>query len=83
LFYSVLISITYSRDRLNRLANVFWNAEGGEFELPIENIGGPGTAGGHWRESLLRNELMTGFLNLGENPLSRITAGSMRDLGYG
>ena len=65
------------------MANVFWNAEGGEFELPIENIGGPGTAGGHWRESLLRNELMTGFLNLGENPLSRITAGSMRDLGYG
>jgi hypothetical protein len=26
---------------------------------------------------------MTGFLNLGENPLSRITAGSLRDLGYG
>ena len=26
---------------------------------------------------------MTGFLNLGYNPLSRITAGSMRDLGYG
>ena len=66
-----------------RKANVFWNAEGGEFELPIENIGGPGTAGGHWRESLLRNELMTGFINLGYNPLSRITAGSMRDLGYG
>jgi len=66
-----------------KMANVFWNAEGGEFELPIENIGGPGTAGGHWRESLLRNELMTGFINLGENPLSRITAGSMKDLGYG
>ena len=66
-----------------KMANVFWNAEGGEFELPIENMGGPGTAGGHWRESLLRNELMTGFLNLGENPISRITAGSMKDLGYG
>lgn len=26
---------------------------------------------------------MTGFLNLGENPISRITAGSMKDLGYG
>lgn len=26
---------------------------------------------------------MTGFLNLGENPLSRITAASMKDLGYG
>lgn len=66
-----------------KMANVFWNAEGGEFELPIENMGGPGTAGGHWRESLLRNELMTGYLNLGENPISRITAGSMKDLGYG
>ncbi len=64
-------------------ANVFWNAEGGTYELPIENLGGPGTALGHWRESTLNNELMTGFLNLGENPLSRITAGSMRDLGYG
>lgn len=64
-------------------ANVHWNAEGGDFELPIENMGGPGTALGHWRESALNNELMTGFLNLGENPLSRITAGSMKDLGYG
>ncbi len=66
-----------------KMANVHWNAEGGLNELPIENVGGPGTAGGHWRESLLNNELMTGFLNLGENPLSRITAGSLRDLGYG
>ena len=64
-------------------ANVFWNAEGGTFELPVENMGGPGTRLSHWRESVLNNELMTGFLNLGENPLSRITAGSMRDLGYG
>lgn len=66
-----------------RMANVHWNAEGGTDELPIENIGGPGTALGHWREATLNNELMTGFLNLGENPLSRITAGSMKDLGYG
>ncbi|MCH4824145.1 leishmanolysin [Gramella lutea] len=64
-------------------ANVFWNAEGGEFELPIENMGGPGTRLSHWRESALNNELMTGFLNLGYNPLSRITAGSLEDLGYG
>ncbi|WNB18172.1 leishmanolysin-related zinc metalloendopeptidase [Marivirga arenosa] len=64
-------------------ANVHWNAEGGDGELPIENMGGPGTALGHWRESVLNNELMTGFLNLGENPLSRITAASMKDLGYG
>lgn len=68
---------------LGRKANVFWNAEGGTDELPVENMGGPGTRLGHWRESTMNNELMTGFLNLGENPLSRITAGSMRDLGYG
>jgi len=66
-----------------RKANVFWNAEGGTGELPIESMFGPGTAFGHWEESTLNNELMTGFLNLGENPLSRITAGSMKDLGYG
>ena len=66
-----------------RTANFFWNVEGGTFKLPVEDMGGPGTRLSHWRESVLRNELMTGFLNLGENPLSRITAGSMRDLGYG
>ncbi|CAH1002072.1 hypothetical protein LEM8419_02989 [Neolewinella maritima] len=68
---------------IGRQANVFWNAEGGTDKLPVEDMGGPGTRLSHWRESVLRNELMTGFLNLGENPLSRITAGSMRDLGYG
>lgn len=65
-----------------KTANVHWNAAGGNGLLPVENIGGGGTAGSHWRESILNNELMTGFLNLGVNPLSRITAGSMRDLGY-
>ncbi|WP_281540251.1 leishmanolysin-related zinc metalloendopeptidase [Maribacter aestuarii] len=68
---------------LGSKANVFWNAEGGTDELPIEGDFGPGTRFGHWDEAALNNELMTGFLNLGENPLSRITAGSMKDLGYG
>lgn len=68
---------------LGKKANVFWNAEGGTLELPVEGDFGPGTALGHWDEAALNNELMTGFLNLGENPLSRITAGSMKDLGYG
>ncbi|MGY5846473.1 leishmanolysin-related zinc metalloendopeptidase [Salegentibacter sp. HM20] len=66
-----------------KTANVHWQAEGGTDLLPVENQGGAGTALSHWRESILRNELMTGYLNLGVNPLSRITAGSMRDLGYG
>lgn len=50
--------------------------------IPVENEGGSGTADSHWRESVLKNELMTGFLDSGRNPLSRITVGSLADLGY-
>lgn len=50
--------------------------------VPVENTGGPGTRDGHWRESILRNELMTGFLNAGSNPLSALSLVSLRDLGY-
>ena len=51
--------------------------------VPVENTGGPGTADAHWRESVFYNELMTGWINPGvNNPLSRITAASMGDLGY-
>jgi hypothetical protein len=51
--------------------------------VPVENMGGPGTALSHWSESVLTNELMTGFLGPGTvNPLSRITIGSLADIGY-
>lgn len=50
--------------------------------VPVANTGGPGTRDGHWRESVLGNELMTGFLNSGINPISRITAAALEDLGY-
>jgi hypothetical protein len=50
--------------------------------VPVEGAGGPGTRDVHWRESVLTNELMTGFLNAGPNPLSAITAASFRDEGY-
>ncbi|HXJ31344.1 MAG TPA: leishmanolysin-related zinc metalloendopeptidase, partial [Gemmatimonadales bacterium] len=51
-------------------------------KVPVENHGGPGTCDSHWRESVFTNELMTGFLNVGSNPLSLETVGSMGDLGY-
>ena len=50
--------------------------------VPVENSGGPGTRDGHWRENVARNELMTGFISAGENPLSAFTVGSLRDMGY-
>jgi hypothetical protein len=55
---------------------------GGPRPVPVENTGGPGTADGHWRESVFRNELMTGFVSTPGNPLSRVTVASLADLGY-
>ena len=50
--------------------------------VPVENTGGGGTRDSHWREATVSNELMTGFLNQGVNPLSAFTAASFRDMGY-
>jgi hypothetical protein len=51
--------------------------------VPVEAGGGAGTTLSHWRESVMTNELMTGFIdNPGPNPLSAITIESMADLGY-
>lgn len=80
-------------DYFGRTGNLFWKTEGGNGLLPVEGaffrangsfFFRPGTSFGHWDEDRLFNELMTGFLNSNtENHLSRITAGSVRDLGYG
>ena len=52
-------------------------------KVPVENTGGGGTINAHWRESVLQNELMTGWLNSGvANPLSLLTVRSLTDLGY-
>jgi hypothetical protein len=48
----------------------------------VEHEGGPGTANGHWRELVYANELMTGFIDRGTNPVSRLTVLSLADLGY-
>jgi hypothetical protein len=51
--------------------------------VPVENTGGFGTRDGHWRESIFSTELMTGWVGPGSyTPLSRITVGSLADLGY-
>ena len=50
--------------------------------VPVEGGGGAGTANAHWRESVFHSELMTGFILGAPNPLSRVTIGSLQDLGY-
>lgn len=53
-----------------------------ETSVPVETTGGVGTRDVHWRESVLGNELMTGFVNTGANPLTRLTIAQFADLGY-
>jgi len=51
--------------------------------VPLETTGGPGTAGGHWSEAIFVTELMTGYAqNSPPMPLSRMTIGSLQDMGY-
>lgn len=51
-------------------------------EVPLDDSQIPGTFISHWRESVFGTELMTGFINPGANPLSALTAASLRDMGY-
>ena len=67
-----------------------YHALGGRLEtVPIEGVAprcGQGTANSHWDEGTFFNELMTGFINgLSANfinPMSPMTSGAMKDLGY-
>ncbi len=50
--------------------------------VPVENTGGSGTADAHWRESVFASELMTGLVSPSTMPISRVTVGSLADIGY-
>jgi hypothetical protein len=54
----------------------------GPAPVPVANVGGAGSAGGHWRESVFDNELMSPNIDGNNNPLSRLTVASLGDLGY-
>jgi hypothetical protein len=55
---------------------------GGFGDVPVEESGGIGTQCGHWDEERFGNELMTGFLEKGQdNPLSEMTIASLEDIG--
>jgi subtilisin-like proprotein convertase family protein len=50
--------------------------------VPVENMGGPGTRDGHWRERVFGHELLTGFLSGPARPISRMSVGAFEDMGY-
>lgn len=65
-----------------KATNVWQNDWGCTGTPPVETDGGGGTAGGHWDEACLINELMTGWVNYGVMPLSKLTAAALDDMGY-
>lgn len=50
--------------------------------VPLEDRYGEGTRLTHWRERTFESELMTGLIERGANPMSRVTVGALQDLGY-
>ena len=53
-----------------------------EPDLPLEDTGGAGSRGAHWRDSVFFNELMDSFASGVPALLSRVTVGGLEDLGY-
>jgi len=58
-------------------------------KVPVENCGtsspagcGVGTRNSHWRKPVFGNELMTGYVSNGANPMSVVTIAAQEDLGY-
>ncbi len=49
--------------------------------IPVENVGGPGSVGSHWRETVFDNELMTSISDPNAM-ISLVTVGALADLGY-
>ena len=50
--------------------------------IPVEQDGGSGTAGSHWDDETFGNELLTGYIDPGENYFTAMSAASFADLGY-
>jgi hypothetical protein len=85
------IGSMWSREGLSNGFNAYFGAAGidayrqlggvGAY-VPLETSGGSGTAGVHWSEAVFGNELMTGFISGGSNPLSILTIASLKDQGY-
>jgi len=50
--------------------------------IPVEQDGGPGTAGSHWDEGTFGSELMTGYIGPSDMYVADMTIASLGDLGY-
>ena len=60
----------------------FQQSLGGVGNVPVEEDGGQASAGAHLDESVFDAELMTGFSENTNMPLSKLTAYMMADMGW-
>ena len=51
-----------------------YHSLGGSGFIPVEQDGGSGTAGSHWDEETFGNELLTGYIDEGENYFTAMSA---------
>ena len=67
------------------------NPSVGSHQVPVEDCGtspyvsptcGLGTVNSHWRKVVFGNELMTGYISTGANPLTIVSVAADADLGY-
>jgi hypothetical protein len=66
------------------LAVKAWQDAGRTGNPTIENEGGPGTVCSHWKKSVFKTEVMTGFIEPAgtTQQVSAITLGAMADIGF-
>lgn len=76
------INPTFSGPRAMEKYGKLRGGESGPTPVPVANEGGQGTRDAHWRETVFGNELMSGIIAEAGNPISRVTAASLQDLGY-
>ena len=69
---------------LGPLAVKAWTDGGKTGNPPVEDMGGAGTACSHWRKTIFKTELFTGYVEPDgtTQQVSSITIASMADLGF-
>ena len=63
-------------------ANAFYSSIGGVGDAPIEDQYGAGTQGAHWDEQMFDTEIMTGFAENTDMPMSLLSVYALADMGW-
>ena len=62
--------------------NAHYHTIGGSGDVKIEDNYGAGTQGSHWDEATFDTEIMTGFAESSDMPMSKLTVFALADMGW-